>query len=162
LRLAAQVLQFLHRALDGFLGQAAELLRRLAQRPGADLEADGQRARRREHLRLAHVQHRARCIAHAFLVHRRHAPDGADAPVREHLFEVQRVRIDLDVAGGFRFRGHAEFYLSGHQPAGLVILESPHDFFARVHHERPVGEHRFPDRLSRKKQDPQFFFRNYL
>src|SRR5687768_3815236 len=37
-RLAAQLLQLLHGALDRFLGEAGELLRRLFQRSGADLE----------------------------------------------------------------------------------------------------------------------------
>src|SRR6185295_10645991 len=39
-RLAAQLLQLLHRALDRVLGELAELVGRLLQRAGADLEAD--------------------------------------------------------------------------------------------------------------------------
>src|SRR4051794_22939921 len=51
-RLPAQLLQLLHRALDCFLRQLAEFLRRLVQRAGADLEGDRQRAGRGEDLRL--------------------------------------------------------------------------------------------------------------
>src|SRR5205085_5253137 len=51
--LAAQLLQLLHRALDRFLGELAELVGRFLERAGADLEADRQRARGRQHLRLA-------------------------------------------------------------------------------------------------------------
>src|SRR4051812_26529957 len=69
-RLAAQLLQLLHRALDRFLGELAELLGRLAERAGADLEADRQRAGGREDLRLAEVEHGTRGVALAFLVHR--------------------------------------------------------------------------------------------
>src|SRR5687767_10583768 len=39
-RLAAQLLQLLHRALDRLLGELAELVGRLLERAGADLEAD--------------------------------------------------------------------------------------------------------------------------
>src|SRR5262245_50826601 len=42
--LAAQLLQLLHRALDRILRQLAELVGRLLERAGADLEADRQRA----------------------------------------------------------------------------------------------------------------------
>src|SRR6185369_8311078 len=38
-RLAAQLLQLLHGALDRFLGERAEFLRRFLERAGADLEA---------------------------------------------------------------------------------------------------------------------------
>src|SRR4051812_6710253 len=61
--LAAQLLQLLHGALDRFLGERAEFLRRVLERAGADLERDRQRARGREHLRLADVEHGARTIA---------------------------------------------------------------------------------------------------
>src|SRR3954465_2876905 len=52
-RLAAQLLQLLHRALDRFLGELAKLCGRLLERASADLETDRQRARGRHHLRLA-------------------------------------------------------------------------------------------------------------
>src|SRR5689334_3504043 len=91
--LAAELLQLLHRALDRFARELAELLGRFLERAGADLEADRQRARRREHLRLAHVEHRARGIALAVLHHRREAPDRADPPVGEDFLEIQRGRI---------------------------------------------------------------------
>src|SRR3989449_7845283 len=55
-RLATKFLQLLHGALDRFLRERAELLSRFLERAGADLEADRQRARRREHLRLADVE----------------------------------------------------------------------------------------------------------
>src|SRR4051812_6942379 len=70
-RLAAQLLQLLHRAFDRLASELAELLRRFLERAGADLEADRQRAGRREHLRLADVEHRARIIALAVFLHRR-------------------------------------------------------------------------------------------
>src|SRR5437660_1023099 len=58
--LAAQVLQFLHRALDRFARELAEFVRRFLERHRRDLEADRQRTRRRQHLRLALVDHGAR------------------------------------------------------------------------------------------------------
>src|SRR5688572_21015973 len=105
-RLAAQLLQLLHRALDRFLGERAELLRRLLERAGADLEADRQRARGRQHLRLADVEHRARLVTVAVLVDGRQAADRANAPVGEDFLEVKLLRIDPDVVGRFRFRSH--------------------------------------------------------
>src|SRR6185436_921843 len=88
--LAAQLLQLPHRALDRFLGELAELLRRFAERARADLEADRQRAGRRQHLRLAHVEHRARGVALAVVLHGREAADRADAAVGEDLLHVER------------------------------------------------------------------------
>src|SRR3954468_18494481 len=79
--LPAQVLQLLDRPLDRLARELAELLGRLLERAGADLEADRQPPRRREHLRLADVEHRLRRVARAVLLHRRQAADRADAPV---------------------------------------------------------------------------------
>src|ERR1051325_3974424 len=75
---------------SGFCGRRRE-------RASADLEADRQRARGREHLRLADIQYGARGVAIAILLHRRHAPDRADAPVGEDFLEEKRVRGDLGV-----------------------------------------------------------------
>src|SRR6185503_21323310 len=101
--LAPQLLQLLHRALDRLARELAELLRRVFQRAGADLEGDRQRARRRQYLRLADVEHRARFVALAVSADRRQAADGADAPVGENLLEVKLLRIDLDVVRGLGF-----------------------------------------------------------
>src|SRR3954465_10146908 len=79
--LAAHLLQLLHRALDRFLRELAELLRGFLERAGGNLEADRQRARGREHLRLAGVEDRARRIACAVLGHRCEPADRADTPV---------------------------------------------------------------------------------
>src|SRR6266850_1257769 len=105
-RLAAHLLQLLHGALDRLARELAELLGRFLERAGADLEADRQRACGREHLGFADVEHGTRLIALAVLLHRREAPDGADAPVGEDLFEEQPVRIDFDVVGGLGFGRH--------------------------------------------------------
>src|SRR5438874_141011 len=104
--LAAQVLQLLHRALDRFARELAEFVRRFLKRHRRDLEADRQRACGRQHLRLALVDHGPRAVALAVLLYRRQAPDGADAPVGEDLFEEKRVRINLDVVGRLRFGSH--------------------------------------------------------
>src|SRR5262245_65178163 len=56
--LAAQLLELLHGALDRLARELAELLRRFLERARADLEADRQRARGRQHLRLAGVKDR--------------------------------------------------------------------------------------------------------
>src|SRR3954468_20849539 len=96
-RLATQLLQLLHRALDRFLRELAELIGRFLERPSTDLEADRQRASRCHHLRLAYVQHRARRVALAIALDRRQAANRTDAPVGKDLLEVQRLRVDLDV-----------------------------------------------------------------
>src|SRR5436190_19871704 len=85
--LAAHLLQLLHRALDRLARQLAEFVGRFLERYRRDLEADRQRAGRREHLRLALVDHRPRAVALAVLPHRRQPPDRADAPVGENLLE---------------------------------------------------------------------------
>src|SRR6266404_2283262 len=105
-RLAAQLLQFLHRALDRLARELAELVRRFLERHGGDLEADRQCTGRCQDLRLALVDHRARGVALAALLHGRKTADGADAPVGEDLFEVKRVRINLDVVAGLGFGSH--------------------------------------------------------
>src|SRR5882672_5305371 len=87
--LAAQLLQLLHRALDRFPGELAEFLRGFAERARADLEADRQRAGGRQHLRLAHVEHGARSVALAVVLHGGKAADRADATVGEDLFHVE-------------------------------------------------------------------------
>src|SRR5688500_17644801 len=110
-RLAPQLLQLLHGALDRFLRELAELLGRFLERAGADLERDRQRAGRRQHLRLADIEHRAPPGARAILADWRQAADGADPAVGEDLLEVQRLRVDLDFVNGLGFRSHAEFYL---------------------------------------------------
>src|SRR5258706_16167178 len=61
--LAAHLLQFLHRALDRFARELAELVGRFLERAGADLETDRQRAGRRQDLRLDDVEHRPRLVA---------------------------------------------------------------------------------------------------
>src|SRR5437899_8618807 len=71
--LAAHLLQLLHRALDRLARELAELVGRLLERAGADLEADRQRARGRQHLGFADVEHGARLVALAVLLHRRQA-----------------------------------------------------------------------------------------
>src|SRR3954465_3602668 len=105
-RLTAQLLQLLNGALDRFARKLAELLGRFLQRAGRDLETDRQRAGRRHYLRLADIQHRLRRVALAIVLHRRQAPDGADAAVSKDLFQEKGVRIDSDVVGGVGFGGH--------------------------------------------------------
>src|SRR5882724_3562548 len=104
--LAAHLLQLLHGALDRLFRELAELVGRFLERAGADLEADRQRARRRQHLRFADVEHGPRLVALAVFLHRRHAADRADAAVREDLLEVERFGIDLDVVRGFGVGSH--------------------------------------------------------
>src|SRR3954467_14150800 len=105
--LAAHLLQLLHRALDRFLRELAELLGGFLERARTDLEADRQRARGREHLRLARVEHRARRVAHAVFHHRGEPADRADAPVGKDFLEVERLRVDLDVARRLFSGSHA-------------------------------------------------------
>src|SRR6185503_2435144 len=95
--LATQLLQLLHRALDRLARVLAEFVRGFLERHCRNLEADRQRARGRQHLRLALVDHGTRAVALPALLHRRQPADGADAPVGEDLLEVKRVRINLDV-----------------------------------------------------------------
>src|SRR6185436_13759342 len=107
--LPAELLQLLHRALDCFLGELAELLRRFTERAGADLEADRQRAGGREDLRLAHVEHGARGVALALVVDGCETANGADASVGEDLLHVEGVRIDLELGALlFGFGGHVQ------------------------------------------------------
>src|SRR5581483_3712830 len=105
-RLAAQLLQLLHRALDRLARVLAEFVRGFLERHCRNLEADRQRACGRQHLRLALVDHGTRAVALPAFLHRRKPADGADAPVGEDLLQVKRVRINLDVVGGLGFGSH--------------------------------------------------------
>src|SRR5262249_32320473 len=96
--LAPQLLQLLHGALDRFLRELAEPLGGFLERAGGDFEADRQRAGGRQYLRLARIEDRACRIARAVFGHRGEPADRADAPVGEDLLEVERLRVDLDVA----------------------------------------------------------------
>src|SRR3954463_8001435 len=79
--LAAHLLQLLPRALDRLARELAEFVGRFLERHGRNVETDRQRAGGRQHLRLALIDHRACRVLVAVLLHRRHAPDRADAPV---------------------------------------------------------------------------------
>src|SRR6185503_11427948 len=147
-----QLLQLLHGALDRLARERAELLGRFLERARADLERDRQRAGRREDLRFADVDHRARLVAPTVLVYRREAPDRAHAPIGEDLLEVELLRVDLDVVRGFGFGSHTPILAPRDQLPGLIVHEGLLDLLLRAHHERAVGHYRLADRLAGEQQ----------
>src|SRR5260221_12032953 len=106
-RLAAQLLQFVHGAVDRILRKRPELLGGLAEGSRADLERYGNRAGGGHDLGLADVEAGPRCVRFSVFPDWGQAADRPDAPVRENFLEIELVRLELQL-GGLEFgRGHA-------------------------------------------------------
>jgi ABC-type uncharacterized transport system YnjBCD ATPase subunit len=107
-RLAAQILQLAHRALDCFLRFAAEFLRRFVERLRFQRKRDRQRADLAQHLRLADPLDFPLGVARAIALHRRQLAQRSDAPVRVDLLHPEVLRIHVRV-------GHAFFRAGCHR-----------------------------------------------
>src|SRR6266705_6289262 len=98
-RLAAQLLQLAHGAVDRILGERPELLGSLAKRVRADLERDRDRAGGGHDLRLADVDDGSRRVRLSVSCHRGQATYRPDASIGEDLLQVELVRIELQLGG---------------------------------------------------------------
>src|SRR5260221_7340054 len=106
-RLAAQLLQFAHGAVDRILGKRPELLCGLAEGISADLERYGNRAGGGHDLGLADVEDGPRCVRFSVFRDWRQAADRPGPPRRENLLERELVRPELQLGGPEFGLGHA-------------------------------------------------------
>src|SRR5260221_8699718 len=98
-RLAAQLLQFAHGAVDRILGKRPEFLGGLAEGIRADLERYGNRAGGGHDLGLVDVEDGPRCVRLSVFRDGGQAADRPDPPVRENLLEIELVRLELQLRG---------------------------------------------------------------
>ncbi|MNC90220.1 hypothetical protein D3C83_62930 [compost metagenome] len=87
-RLAAQFLQFPHRALDCLLRGAGKLLCRVVERPGVDLETDRQRAGVGQNLGFAGVDDFPARVRRPVALYRRQRANGPDLAVGKDFLAV--------------------------------------------------------------------------
>src|SRR6266571_1597058 len=105
-RLAAQLLQLAHGAIDRILGKRPEFLGSLAKGVRADLERYGNRAGGGHDLGLPDVEDRPRCVRFSVFRDGGQATDRPDAPVRENFLEIELVRLEIQLRGLEFGRGH--------------------------------------------------------